>query len=206
MNIAIYAIILGAVLGILKYVILPIFKGFIGEKSVAFFLSGLPENEYILINDVMLKTDRGSTQIDHVLLSIYGIFVIETKNYKGKIYGTEYGEQWTQYLGKHKNSFYNPIRQNYGHVAALSTLLAQPKEAFIPIVAFSIRSTLKVRTEQEVTYFPKIKKKVCKYKEIRYTEMQIDEFAEIIKNSRMEGNRAERKQHVKDIRQKNKRF
>ena len=44
----------------------PKIKGMIGEKSVARKLEKLPENEYVILNDILLKTDRGTTQIDHV--------------------------------------------------------------------------------------------------------------------------------------------
>ena len=57
-----------------------------GEKRVARKLDWLPK-EYIILNDIMLPTQYGTTQIDHIVVSPYGIFVIETKNYKGWIFG-----------------------------------------------------------------------------------------------------------------------
>lgn len=71
-------------------------KGKRGEKHVAAFLSFLPKKEYKVINDLLLQTGGHSTQIDHVVISVYGIFVIETKYYKGWIYGGENSEYWTQ--------------------------------------------------------------------------------------------------------------
>lgn len=72
----------------------PQIKGYIGEKAVANRLSGLPTQSYIVLNDIMLlPTSYGTTQIDYIVVSVYGIFVIETKNYKGWIIGNEYGEQ-----------------------------------------------------------------------------------------------------------------
>lgn len=68
-----------------------------GERHVARKLSWLPK-EYIVLNDIMLKTRYGTTQIDHVIVSPYGIFVIETKNYKGWIFGHENSEEWKQSL------------------------------------------------------------------------------------------------------------
>ena len=73
-------------------------KGRIGEKKVAKILKSLPETEYRVLSNVMLETSHGTTQIDHVVVSVYGIFVIETKNYKGWIVGSEYSETWTQNL------------------------------------------------------------------------------------------------------------
>ena len=61
-------------------------KGAVGETVVATELGLLPRDKYRVLNDVTLPTPNGSSQIDHVVVSIYGIFVIETKNYKGWIY------------------------------------------------------------------------------------------------------------------------
>lgn len=56
--------------------------------------------------------------IDHVVISKYGVFVIETKNYRGWIIGNEKSEYWTQVIYKRKERLYNPIKQNYGHIKA----------------------------------------------------------------------------------------
>ena len=66
-------------------VFVPDVKGFIGEKTVASELDRLPSEEYRILNDVLISFGSGSSQIDHIVISIYGIFVIETKNYKGWI-------------------------------------------------------------------------------------------------------------------------
>jgi hypothetical protein len=68
--------------GVLE-IFMPKIKGAIGEKSVAFLLSGLDKRKYKLINNIMLSVGNKTTQIDHIIVSNYGIFVIETKNYKG---------------------------------------------------------------------------------------------------------------------------
>jgi hypothetical protein len=65
----------------------PRILGIIGEKSVASFLSALDSKKYLLINDLMIKNEVRTSQIDHVVISNYGIFVIETKNYEGWIMG-----------------------------------------------------------------------------------------------------------------------
>ena len=46
----------------------------------------------------MLATKSGTTQIDHVVVSKYGLFTIETKNYRGKIYGDDARDKWTQVI------------------------------------------------------------------------------------------------------------
>ena len=70
--------------------IYPLCKGWFGEKTVAIILSTLPQKQYQVINNVMLRKKSGkTTQIDHVVISPYGIFVLETKNYRGYITGSE---------------------------------------------------------------------------------------------------------------------
>ena len=69
--------------------------GKVGEKRVARKLDWLSK-EYIILNDIMLPTQYGTTQIDHIVISPYGIFVIETKNYKGWIFGHENSEEWNK--------------------------------------------------------------------------------------------------------------
>ena len=72
-------------------------KGKRGEKKVHDILSQLPD-EYYLLDDVVLKTQRGTTQIDHIVVSKYGIFAVETKNYSGEIYGDDNRQLWKQMI------------------------------------------------------------------------------------------------------------
>jgi hypothetical protein len=65
-----------------------------------------------------------TTQIDHILLSPFGVFVIETKNYKGWIFGGEHQKMWTQKIYKKSFKFQNPLHQNYKHQKVLEAILA----------------------------------------------------------------------------------
>ena len=118
-----------------------------GEVEVAEILSELPESNYRVLNDVLIKVGNISIQIDHIVVSIYGIFVIETKNYKGWIIGKETSYEWTQCIYNFKNKFYNPIRQNYTHISVLKNILNLSDHFFIPIVVFTDRAELKITSE-----------------------------------------------------------
>ncbi len=107
---------------IVVYFYLKFNKGKISEKMVHHKLKQLPD-EYHVINNALFSSNGRSTQIDHIVVSPYGVFVIETKGYKGWIFGSENAEYWTQNIYGHKTQFYNPIRQNEGHVKFLSYLL-----------------------------------------------------------------------------------
>ena len=71
-------------------------KGAMGEKRVAHILKKLPEDRYKVINNLLIQNNGYTTQIDHIVVSVYGIFVIETKTYQGWIYGGENSDYWTQ--------------------------------------------------------------------------------------------------------------
>nr|WP_319396328.1 NERD domain-containing protein [uncultured Desulfobacter sp.] len=115
----------------------PVFKGFIGELIVNVLSTlMLDKKAYTLIRNVTLPTDDGSTQIDHVIISKYGIFVVETKNMKGWIFGGERQATWTQVIFKTKTKFQNPLRQNYKHVKTLEGLLGLPADCFHSVIVF----------------------------------------------------------------------
>ena len=94
--------------------------------------------DYHLLNHVTLRLKDESTQIDHILISRFGIFVIETKDYKGWIFARSGDRYWTQVLYRAKFKFQNPIHQNYRHVCAVRELLDfLPPDAIRPIVVFT---------------------------------------------------------------------
>ncbi|MBR4387859.1 MAG: NERD domain-containing protein [Prevotella sp.] len=141
-------------------------KGKRGEAKVHEILSQLPE-EYIIMDDVVLPTNKGTTQIDHIVVSKYGIFAIETKNYRGDIYGDDDRYKWTQIIATditfrknwwktytyiNKNHFYNPVKQAVGHVYRMKEHLKEwPNLRVIPIVVFTAKADIsKVTTRNHV--------------------------------------------------------
>lgn len=122
-------------------------KGDIGELVAAKFLKNLDKSKYKVIHDLKINNPTSHTktsQIDHLVVSKYGIFAVETKAYKGKIYGKEYSRNWSQYLGNKKYEFMNPILQNYGHIKSLEALLdkSYPDIKYFSIIAFSPEANL----------------------------------------------------------------
>lgn len=127
------------------------FKGWIGERRVRGALSSLDENTYHVLNDVTLPAEDGTTQIDHVVVSPYGVFVIETKNMQGWIFGRERQAQWTQQIYRHKQRFQNPLRQNYKHTQTLIELLSLSREVVKPVIAFVGGASLRTEMPPNVT-------------------------------------------------------
>ena len=91
---------------------------------------------YKQINNVTIPTSNGTTQIDHIIVSRYGIFVIETKNMEGWIFGSESQPKWTQSIFGKKFQFQNPLYQNYRHIKALEEFLGLPIDKFHSVVSF----------------------------------------------------------------------
>lgn len=129
----------------------PYFKGKMGEKMVALHAEQLGE-DYVMLHDCTLPWENGTTQIDHILISPYGVFVIETKNYDGWIFGGARQKQWTQQLYKKRFQFQNPLHQNYKHVKVLEVLLADLLEAqhLYSLVVFTPRSEFKTAMPENV--------------------------------------------------------
>lgn len=144
-----------------------------GERNVSFNLHFLP-NEYHLFNDVYICFNDRSVQIDHIVVSKYGVFVIETKNIKGWIFGTDTSEYWTKNMYGKKYKFYNPVKQNYSHVKALQILLKISRDKFMPIVAFLPQATLKCTTNEVVINSNKLLKTIRKYRNVILTDSEVD--------------------------------
>lgn len=150
-------------------------KGDVGEKLVAKKLSKLNKRKYKIINNLLLKTLKGTAQIDHIVISQYGIFVIETKNYKGIITGNEYDDNWNQILFNNKEVLRNPIKQNNGHIKALKDVIPALRYKKInSIILFTKRSNLKVNTETTVIYYNKVNKVIKRSRKKEFTKEEVD--------------------------------
>ena len=131
----------------------PKVKGRIGEMRVSWSLRSELGEGYEILNDVYMPSMEGeTTQIDHIVVSPYGIFVIETKNWTGWIFGDAKSAKWTQSVYRKKNSFQNPIRQNYKHICELSRNLGIDKGYFISVIAVTGDCTFKTDIPEGVVY------------------------------------------------------
>lgn len=119
--------------------------------------SNFKSPNFHLLNNVTIPFQDGTTQIDHILISTKGIFVIEVKHYSGWIFGNEKSDQWMQSIYRVKNRFQNPIHQNYRHVKAIQHLLDfLPKEQIHSIVVFSGSAEFKTPIPNGVFYLKQL--------------------------------------------------
>ena len=185
----------------------PKIKGKIGETKVSLLLRSLPSSQYKVLNDILIKNKSRSSQIDHIVVSTAGVFVIETKNYKGWIFGHEKSDNWTQVIFKQKFKLRNPINQAWGHINTLKTVLSDFEEIqYFPVVVFTGSATLKkitstvpvIKTFGLLRYISRISK--TKY----LSSIEIDEiYGKLQQQNRVD--RASRKTHVRKAKM-NRRF
>lgn len=127
-------------------------KGRRGERAVAKELRRLKRKDTVVLNDLLLptQTDRTS-QIDHVVVSVRGIFVVETKSIAGRITGSEHAQYWTQHLSSQSRQIYNPILQNRAHLRALRRVLPRLDESlFTSVVVFTEAWRLDIKADDIV--------------------------------------------------------
>lgn len=109
----------------------------LGEALVAAEITARFPRRHILLNNVTFQSGTETTQLDHILVADTGIFIIETKHYRGWIFGDATTKTWTQVIYRHKSRFQNPLHQNYGHIKTLQALFTLPKEAYAGVVVFT---------------------------------------------------------------------
>lgn len=129
--------------------------GELGEHKINIQLDQLPKFCRTL-SDIMIvnrKSRSGYSQIDHIVVAPEGIFVIEAKNYSGKIRGNKQDPTWNV---NYRFKMNNPIRQNFGHIKALESVLEEstalpqsglrnaPPPRYISIISFTMRCRFSV--------------------------------------------------------------
>jgi hypothetical protein len=179
----------------------PIIKGRAGEGVVNLTARlRLDSAVYHLLKDVTIPAQNGTTQIDHIVVSIYGLFVIETKNYKGWIFADVKSRQWTQVNFKQKHRFQNPLHQNYGHICALSDLLDIPKEKIHGVVCFIGDAKFKTDVPAGVFIQGRYIGHIKSFQTPILSNDEVEELIRRIESERLERGRKTNKKHVQQLR------
>lgn len=180
------------------------FKGKVGEAIVRLSISSkLDANIYHLINDVTLPSFDGTTQIDHIIVSIYGIFVIETKNMKGWIFGDKNNKMWTQTIYRKSHKFQNPLHQNYKHIKTLAKIIGIEEDKFHSVIIFTGDSKFKtimpsnVLDKNWVDYLLSKKNLLLSYELVQYS-------IKCINSQKIEASFKANQEHINQIRDKQK--
>jgi hypothetical protein len=178
----------------------PWFKGVFGEAQVNLAATlFLNKNDYHLIKNVTLPTEDGTTQIDHIIVSRYGIFVIETKNMKGWIFGNPSQKTWTQKIYKHTNKFQNPLHQNYKHTKTLESCLGLSDEMFFSLIVFVGDSTFKTDMPHNVTYAGGYLRFIKSKTSVLLTNDEVSTVIGAIEGGRLTPSLKTQREHVKHV-------
>lgn len=176
------------------------FKGVVGE----FFVNVgakifLDKEQYHLIKNVTLLTEDGTTQIDHIIVSKFGVFVVETKNMKGWIFGSSNQKTWTQKIYKHSSKFQNPLHQNYKHTKILESLLGLSDAQIFSVIVFVGDSTFKTDMPENVTYGKDYIRFIKSKTSPALTDSQVKEITKKIETGRLTPSFKTNREHVKHV-------
>lgn len=180
-------------------------KGARGERRVHNALSSvLDESEYRVMSDLILPVAGGTTQLDHLVLSRFGIFVIETKNMSGWIFGSADQQKWTQVQkGGKRRRFQNPLHQNYAHVKAVQNILDVDPKVLYNFVVFTGSAEPKTDTPENVAWgLRALGKLIAVRRKQVLSEHQLNSFEEQLLARALDNNRAVREEHVQNIEKK----
>ncbi len=178
-------------------------KGQIGELLVRLFAHWqLDRQTYRRLHNVTLNTPDGTTQIDHVFLSPYGLFVLETKNMSGWIFGSEKQAQWTQKLYKHTFKFQNPLRQNYKHLKALEATLGVSPEHLHSVITFVGGSTFKTEVPANVTQGIGFIRYIKSFQQPVFSESKVDAMLHALQTGRRAPSLATHREHVLNLKRR----
>ena len=171
---------------------------------------GIFEKAAFIIKNVYVPYRGKTSEIDILLIHEKGIYVIESKNYSGWIFGNADQQNWTQMINKNtKERFYNPIKQNKTHIKALAKYLDMQPEQMKSYIVFSERCELKKIPENTEQYTITKRDKLLNLikadtenNKTVFTAEQIDELYNKLQ-SLTEVSQEVKEKHIEDI---NKRF
>lgn len=176
-------------------------KGEFGETLVANELRTISDMNFVMLNDIIVVTDGNSHQIDHVVINRYGVFVIETKNYAGKIYGNKDARMWRVYYDNGDDcEFYNPVQQNLSHCNSVKRIVGN-----VPIYSaiVFVRNNVIKTDAANVIPLSRLKYFVTQPRDTELTEEQVALCAEKLRKNQNE-NAVSIEEHVSSIKETQK--
>jgi hypothetical protein len=176
-------------------------KGWLGEFAVNIVLGHNKQGVKYKVNNFTFKFEDKTVQIDHLFINKNGIFVIETKNYRGRVYGDEKSQEWAQVFnyGKSKFKMYNPIRQNKSHIYHLKQLLEDYNVDYHSVIVFFDNTTKYIKSETPVIQVPHLRKLIKKTKSNKQlSPNEIDAIYNFIISYR-NNNVIRKRTHVKNV-------
>lgn len=189
-----------AVVLLRNYLRSPTVIGRMGERKTQRLATKWLLCEHESFHDIILPTNYGTTQVDHVILCKHGIFVIETKNLSGWIYGNPNQRRWTQIIFKEKHYFQNPLHQNYKHVKAVVEALGVEESKVHSAVVFSSNDcTLKTEMPANVGHPRQVFKYINNFTEEVFSPSELSKFQRQLDRISERQTKETHQQHVQDL-------
>lgn len=179
----------------------PAVKGWWGERKVQRWLArDLDAQHYHCVHNVTLRLgDGNTTQIDHVVVSPYGVFVLEIKHMQGWIYGTENQRLWTQTIYRHRSQFQNPLHQNWRHIKALEEVLQLPVQHLYSVVVFTGDCEFKTAVPAHVTQGRRCTAWIRSHTAVVLDAARVQQLVQVLAQLRLPPSRRTHQAHVAQL-------
>lgn len=158
-------------------------RGRAGERKLLGILQeSLDEDRYEVLSNIMLPNEFGrTTEIDCLVVSEFGVFVIEAKNCYGEITVQDGDSPWLQKPAENiQNELRSPLLQNEGHVRALMAATMLPRSVIFPLVVFANRAKFTDAPPEGVCYFSEIVDVIASHAEPLIKPEQVPEIVDAI--------------------------
>lgn len=178
-----------------------ILKGWIGEKKTAFKMWLFLNNRtYKRFHNIIIPGPNGTTQIDHLIVSPFGIFIVETKNKKGWIFGSAHRAKWTQSIYGNSYLFQNPLRQTYRQTKVMAGFLDIKETAIHSVIYFA--GDCKFKTELPANVIrSRLTRYIKTFKEQILTYEKVDQIVRTLEHHESESELTKR-DHIRSLRQR----
>lgn len=178
-------------------------RGWFGEKKTTFYMwLFLSSKVYRRFHGVIIPSINGTTQIDHLLVSPHGLFIVETKNKKGWIFGGGRQRKWTQSIYGKNYSFQNPVEQTFRQKKILSEFLDLDEDLIHTVIYFV--GDCKFKTDLPANV---IRKRLGKYvKSFNNQVLSTEEVQRIVETleQHLDESTLTTRDHVRSLRQRHR--
>lgn len=181
----------------------PTYRGWWGEYKVNFMLRLCLSGEYNVFTNAIYrgKTKAESTQVDHIVVSRFGLFVLETKSFKGKVLVDPLEpETWVQLVGRRKYKVQSPLMQNYAHVKAVQQATGVHAQKIHSYAVMAGDADFPYGLPERVYGLWGVVRKIQSYKAPVFTRRHVDDICAALKRRRVKGGYWAAQRHVERLR------
>lgn len=149
--------------------------------------NALDSSKYIVLNNLTLPNYRRTAayQIDHIVVSAYGIFCIETQSRQGWVFGEKKSDMWKQVLDEKKFTFPNPLTMNDLRVKAIEQAIGR-KRVKAPSISLVVFPSVAKLFSNEANVFSDtmaLVSEIEEHKDKLYSEHEITEIVHKLKKA-----------------------